>query len=378
MMHKKVLRALLALLLTLCLLSLSLLSCAADPKGKTIDADTVVGTVDGKEVYYDELYFLVKNYLASAKESAGGDSAKLREELDRLVKENITTNFAILKLCEMQGLEVDEKELEENAKTDLESKITLEFEGDRELYLESIREVGLTERYLLYTAKIDMMYASLMTLYPQKGLVIGDTVALRTYIKENFVRVRQVMNPDLDQITEAKELLNIGKGMKWAIGSAYNKDFGDVSGNGYYFCRGVMDKTYEDIAYALKVGQVSEIFKANGEHNDYYGDCYYIIQRLSLDNDYITENFETLKEQYYGAVIGEDMNEVKASLTFVPNELYGELDLGALPEAVDTVSVWTVLLWVGVGVAAVAVALIVVVILLKKKHAKKNVGVRRV
>lgn len=377
MKHPNRIRSLAALGLSLCLLSLSLFACGANPKGKTMDADTVVGTVDGKDVYYDELYFLVSNYLPSVKETAKEDPAKMRVELDRLIRENITVNFAILKLCETVGLEVDEKTLEKNAKSDLKSKIELEFGGDKKLYRESLSEVGLTERYLLYASKIDMMYASLLTHYPQKDLVIDDTVALRAYIKENFVRVRQIMNPDLEAITKAKESLDSGKSMMWAIGSAYNQDFGDVSGNGYYFCRGEMDKAYEDAAYALEIGEISDIVKANGEHNDFYGDCYYVLQRLALDNDYITANFETLKDQYYGSVIAEDMNEIKANLSFVPNELYGELDLTELPVARDTVSVWVILLWVGLGVAVVTVGVIVTVILLKKKHRKKNVGVRR-
>ncbi len=377
MRHSKRLLSLLSLGLSLCLLSLSLFACAANPKGKTIDADTVVGTVDGRDVLYDELYFLVSNYLPSVKDAAKGDSAKIREELDRLVRENITTNFAILKLCQTVGLQTDEDILEDKAKSELESKIALEFGGDKSLYRESLAEDHLTERYWLYARKVDLMYEELMTHYPQNDLVVDDTVELRAYIKENFVRVIQVMNPDLEKITEVKEALDSGRSMRWAIGSAYNKDFGDVSGNGYYFCRGEMDKSYEDAAYALKVGEISDIVKASGAYNDTFGDCYYILQRLAIDNDYITENFETLQNKYYGTVIAEDMNEIKATLAFVPGELYGELDLTNLPRAVDTVSVWTILLWVGVGALVVAAGVTVTVILLKKKHAKKNVGVRR-
>ena len=84
-----------ALGLCLCVLALSLLSCGANPHGKTVDAETVVGTVDGKDVYYDELYFLASNYASDDIDA---------EELKNTVYKNIIENYAILALCEKAGV----------------------------------------------------------------------------------------------------------------------------------------------------------------------------------------------------------------------------------------------------------------------------------
>ncbi len=362
------------------LLSMSaLVSCASKPTDSKIKADTVIGTVDGKDVCYDELYFLVSNYLPSVEESTGGAPVKMREKLDRLVRENITTNTAILKLCENVGLAYDEKEVKKNAENELESKINLEFNGDKELYRQSLQEIGLTERYLLYSSQIDLIYNRLLVHYPQVGLVESDSTVLKSYIKNNFVRTRQIMNPDYDQISIAYEKLQNGSlTMFEAIGSIYNKDFNMISENGYYFCRGTMDKSYEDAVFALEIGEISDIVTASGELENSYGTCYYIIQRLALEDAYISENFTTLQNQYYGVEIANDLSEVKKTLSFVPNDFYEELDLIRLPEVYETPSYIPVIIGLVIGAVVALTAVIVVVILLKKRHAKKNVGIRRV
>lgn len=379
MKHSRKLRSLIALGLCL-LLSLSVLvSCASKPTDSRIKADTVIGTVDGKDVYYDELYFLVSNYLSSAEESQGGDTAKMREELDRLVQENITVNFAILKLCENVGLDYDDKEMEENAKTELQATINVSFDGDEELYEQNRLDYGLTERYLLFTYKVDLIYERLLTHYPQIGLVEDDSSALLSYIKENFVRTIHVANPDYSQISLAYDLIQNGKSLSYIIGeTTYNKDFSDISGNGNYFCRGYMDEVYENAAFDLSVGEISGIVESQGELGNSYEVCYYIIQRLALDDDYITENFNTLQNQYYGVEIASDLEEVKKSLSFVPNDFYEDLDLTRLPEVYEAPSYLPVVIGIVIGGAVALVAAVVVIVLLKKKHAKKNVGVRRV
>ena len=110
----------------------------------SISAKTVVGTVNGKNVYYDELYFLVKNYFPSVKESVSPDDADaVRAELDRLIRENIVVNYAILGVCESVGLSYDERALSDRVDESLNLTIQNSFDGDKEAYRESLVEMGL-------------------------------------------------------------------------------------------------------------------------------------------------------------------------------------------------------------------------------------------
>ncbi len=362
-----------ALVLCLCL---PILSACGAPEG-TVDAQTLVGSVDGVDVCYDELYFLVQGYRDTVREATDGDPAKMQTELDRIVKEQIVANAAILKLCEQKELDYPERECEQDAEAELELLITSDFEGDKKAYREGLAQVGLTERYLLYTTEVDLMYGRLMTLYPQKGLVSDDPAEIRTYIQRNFIRTVHIMNPDPDEIALAyRELTEGKKTMDKLIGSVYNKDFNDSSGNGYYFAKGTMDEAYEQAAFALAPNEISGIIKATGEIEDRMEPCYYIIQRLELDEDYITKNLSTLQDQYYAGVIYADMEAIRKTLIFAPNEFYTTLDLTELAPPHEASDLSWILPTVCISLVVIVLAVTLPLVLLKRKHAKKNISRR--
>ena len=112
------------------LLSLGTLSACGDKNEQ--NAKTVVGTVDGNKIYYDEVYALASHYAPLAKALAGGDAAKEEQELDRLIRENIIVNTAMIRLCESVGLTYDESELDERVDAELTLLITEAFGGDSE------------------------------------------------------------------------------------------------------------------------------------------------------------------------------------------------------------------------------------------------------
>ncbi len=368
----------LAPILCLCLLLSSLSACSSKPTDEQIRAETAVGTVGDMEVTYDELYFLAKNYRETVKELTGGDPTAMQTELDRLVKEHIVTNFAILKLCEQTELDYKKGELRRDAKKEVSALIESSFGNDRSLYEESLAEAGLTERYLLYTTEVDLMYGRLLSHYPEQGLVSDDEAEIRAYIQKNFIRTVHVMNPDYEQISRAHAELTAGTmTMHEAIGSIYNKDFNSISGNGYYFAPGTMEEEYEKVAFALEPGEISSVVTAMGEVNGLYETCYYIIQRLSPDESYITENLSLLQTQYYESVIYGDMEKIRAGLTFTPNEFYDALTLAELPVPYEPSALPLILLCVGGGIALLTAAITVPVVLTKKKHAKKNLAARR-
>lgn len=349
-------------------------ACSSKPTDETIRAETVVGTVDGKDVLYDELYFLATNYLPSLKEKFGDDQNAIRTELDRLVRQNILTNFAILKLCEDTELDYSEKEAKKDAEEQIKSTVTSSFNDDKDAYRASLAEVGLTERYLVYTTRVDLMYGRLLNHYPEQGLVVDDDDEIRAYIHQNFVRTVHVMNPNYEQISVAYNRLKSGEMTMFdAIGSVYNKDFQSVSDNGYYFTYGSMDEAYEKAAFALAPNEISDIVTSVGETDTTSGVCYYVIQRLPLEEDYITSHFSSLQTQYYSAVIYEDMTEIRNGLSFTSNDFYGELDLANLPVPKESSShLWVIFASAG-GVLLIAAAIVIPTVVLKKKYARKNI-----
>lgn len=384
-MKSNFLKKLAVSLLAVCLLLPCLVGCGKEPT--SVYEKTVVGTVDGRDVYYDELYFLVQNYMETAKEACADRPDGLGAELDRLVRENVLTNYAILAVCESAGLSYHERELSDAVDEELEELLREDFGGEEAERAKSMEEHGLTERYLRFTIGLDLLYAELTVRYPEAGLVESDEAAVRKYIEENFVHVYHLVffNDTEDEreanrakAEEALSLLRSGKkSMYDLIKAGMTEDFSDPSGNGYYITRGTMDAAYEDAAFALDIGGVSDVIEAKGENNmGRLTDAFYVIGRFALDESYINTHFTALQDDYYAAAIYADMNELRAGMSFAPNDFYNSLDLTSLlppDESGDPMTVW---LWVGIGGAClVAVGAVVTVVVVKRKHRAKNANV---
>ncbi len=337
---------------------------------------TVVGTVNGQPVYYDELYFLVSNYKGSVEEKTEGDVALMRQELDRLVKENIVKNYAILALCEEYGLKYSD--IESKIDGELERYITEEFNGEKSAFRKSCKEFGLSERYVRYTLGLDLLYEQLPAKYVESGDVYTKDDDILNYIKENFIRVNHLVlfndsederQANADKMAEAKRLLDGGEKLEALIGRGYSEDF-NPSSNGYYITKGTMIEEYEAAAFALKKGEHSDIISAYSENNSgEYVSCYYIIKRFEMSDEYLNTNFSSLKNDYYNSVINTDLEEIEKTLEFVPNKKYEKLDLAKLSGAVNVTAVIIVSV-----IVAVLVGASVTVIIIKSKYKKKNVS----
>ena len=338
---------------------------------------TVVGTVNGNDIYYDELYFLVSNYKTSVAEKYPNDPALMQTELDRLVKENIITNYAMLALCEKYGLSYSD--VEDEIDDELELFIMENFNGERSEYKDSCKDFGMSERYHKFIIGIELLYEKLPAVYVSNKLVATEEDAIIKHIKESFIRVNHLVifndsgddvNANEEKINKAKSLLDKGEKMNALIGAGYSEDFGDPDASGYYLTRGTMVEDYENAAFALDVGEYSDVIKTYSENNfNEYVSCYYIIQRLDMSDEYIDEYYLDLKNDYYSSVIYNDMTDISKTLKFEPNEKYAELDLTDLDEADSATAVIIV-----AAITVVVAGATVTIVILKQKHKKKNIS----
>ncbi|MBQ8850384.1 MAG: hypothetical protein IJ011_08655 [Clostridia bacterium] len=365
-MYFKICAAILAILLTVPFLS----SCTQNK--------TVVGTVNGDDVYYDELYFLVSNYKSSVAEKCNNDPVLMQTELDRLIKENIITNYAKLALCEKWGLKYEDIS-DEDIDNELEAYIQENFNGDSDEFEDNCKEFGLSERYVRYTLGLDLLCEQLPAKYAENGLVYSEETDIINYIKENFIRVNHLVlfndngddvNANEQKIREAKTLLDSGENINSLIGRGYSEDFGDPDASGYYICKGTMTDEYEQAAFALEIGEYSDVISAYSENNNgEYVSCFYVIQRLEMSDEYIDEYYMSLKNDYYNSVINEDLQELRKTLKFEPNDRYNKLDLTDLPKTSNMTAVIIIS-----AIVAVAVIAVVTVIVIKQIHKKKNIS----
>lgn len=380
-----------SLLLVLIIISTSLLSCAARPLAQSKLAKTVVGTVGTHDVYYEELYFLANSYYNSAKAKYGDDTEAIKSFVWDAIKENITTNYAILDLCADQELEYTDKELNSEIKQSIETTISSSFEGNRSEYLSSQLSAGLTDHYYRFCLGVDILYGKLATKYQNEGKVPNTDEKIKAYIKENFIHTWHIAiyvdkNEDRDaeyaKALEAQKHLELGNySMYNLIGSKYNENTMPETLNdayGYYFPRGIMEKDYENAAFSLKnVGDRTEIISSHGTSpSGAYVECFYIIEKLAVKDSEIDANFEALSDMIRDSILAQDVEKYKEKLSFTPNDYAFSLDVTSL-EAPTNGADYTVI--IGIVAAVVGVSLIVTAIFIfrsvraKKFHKKHKI-----
>ena len=172
--------------IALLMLLLSLCSCKGRPLAATSLSKTEVGKVGEYTVYYDELYFLASNYASGLKDDYKDDPEGLKAAVWKSVNENITENYALLKLCEIEGIVYDEKELKEDIETAITLDIENEFDGSRSDYFKSQSEVGLTDHYVRFVTGVNLRYGKLGTQFHDNGTIPNSDEELIAYIQNNF------------------------------------------------------------------------------------------------------------------------------------------------------------------------------------------------
>ncbi len=357
-------------LLLVLLIAVSCLSSCAPTQTKT------VGKVGEYEVAYEELYFLAFTYKEGLEAKYGaydtldGDKAKQFEgELRELVYANIVTNYAILSLCKEEGLTLKSEGLDERVNSYIERFIITEFDSDKSAYNESIRQYGMTDHYVRFTTSVDMLYSDLMTILLAKSDVANDDEKIKDIVKKDFARTWHVavLNDKGESIeaNRAKAEAALAKyrdgsmSMYKLIGSQYNEDISITELDGIYFARGSMHENYEAAAFALEVGEVSDVVETDA--------AFFIIQRLEIEDNYVDKNLDDLKQKYIDSVIYAMLEEKKTELKFEPNGFAEGLNIASLEEPTSD---GLVIGLVVAGCVLIIAGAVVTVILVRKRRTR--------
>ena len=135
---------------------------------------------------------------------------------------------------------------------------------------------------------------------------------------ENLAKARDISNAlrDLSDFQDRLALMNE------YIGSSVNDDFQSISGDGYYFTRGEMDEDYEQVAFGLEIGEVSEPVVCSGGN--------FVIMRLTPEEDYIVKNSQNLLNNYHSVALGIYEEQFRPDCVVQFNEYGQSIDLVTL------------------------------------------------
>lgn len=378
-MSKKILLRATALLLLL-LLTFSLVSCSASRAARaSTRAGRVVATAGESDILYENLYYLAMTRIAEMKRVYGDtvfENPEERAALEQFVKENLVTkNDAMLSIGADFGLAYNKGEIGDDVQERMDGIIENYFKGDRDAYIESLNAEYLTDRYVRrYLAATEFMPAAIIEAMLIEGrLNDSDDAARATINGENFIRVSEILIESRNYKDDAAAKAR-AQGLRDRVaakGSVEDRldEWGEIwvygtqaeaTGDGIYFARGEMEKSFEEAAFSLEDYGVSEVLKVDG------GYC--ILMRMPKDAAYIDEHFEELKQKTYYVTLNAMVEERLAAMPLVMTDFGSSLDLFELSvvdaDGGDTLMAW--LLVIGAVLLAAGVAVLVLVVGRKK------------
>lgn len=278
-------------------LSLADISTQIEAKvGKSDKDSLVVMTLDGYDITYSEYRYYYINYIRQFANYYGSDwqsNAQYQEEFDQYFNEAVKMNGLVANTAAAKGISLTQEEFDTNV-VGTYDMIAEQFGEDVENILD--KNYGITPYYMMMNETIYNLYTKLYdSLYAEGGekyeQVKKDT--LDYYAENDIIRAKHVLlqfpaAEDGSEVTDeqkaetrakAEEILAKAKaGNDFdALIAEYNEDPGMQSNpTGYYFGKGEMVAPFEEAAYALEDGGISELVETD------FG--YHIIKRLPLDD----------------------------------------------------------------------------------------------
>lgn len=317
---KKILPCLFVILMVVGVFS----SCSSVGRIKsTAEEAKVVGTCAGYEVRYEELRYLVMKHKEELISQYGDGifdteegGEQYEEELKKLVNASLCQSYAILDLCEKEKIRTSDKVTKKEVQEEVDAAASV-LGGTKE-YKAYLDENYMTDAvYRLYTAIVscqsryydvlaqNMQKEAYDAVFAQDGFVRTMSIFVRNDPGESKSENRAAAEYVRDRIRE-------GKSIESFIGTKYNQD---TSNCDYYFPRGYMDEAYENAAFALEIGEVSDVVEVT--------DGFYVMVRLAPEDGYFQNNLETLMQKYIVGKMNIAFADRAGELTFEPNE-YGK------------------------------------------------------
>lgn len=333
-MIKKICAALGIILLSL---SLSVGLCGCDrysPIPPTEEESRVVAKVGDYDVLYDEFRFVTvqaKKSLALMYDIDWNDSASAeawQPELSQAVYESLTRNYTILSLFDELYAQYDDI----NASVAEDVKRLIDFCGGKQGYIEYLEENFLTDRIVRQNLKVNACEFDLLTYYSEveSDIDTGYDAVFEYLLSDErdseLIRVMHICiggksEESFDRALALRQEIVRGADI-FELAKEHSADYESMGESGDYISRGDYFDEYEEVAFHMLPGEVSEPVLIGAD--------FYVICRLEKEQSYIMQNYEYLYQKY-----------LYLELDKIIGELYRDLKLEKTPfgESLDLVSI---------------------------------------
>lgn len=319
-----------------------------------VSPDAVVASVDGNGATADLITYWIgynATYLNSYMQYYGGgaldwdyvmsDGTAMPDYIKQDVLATVKQELVIENLAEKYGVELTDEQL---SAMESDEQGFIEQYGGEEGFDAELAKLGLRRETYERITRTNYLYQDLYKLYLTEGSALyASNEDLAAYAAaQGYITADHILLTTVDTATgealsdeaiaekkalaeELAEKLKNYTGDDLAsyfaeLADEYSEDPGRASNpTGYTFTTGSMVQEFEDAAYALDEGAVSDIVESS------FG--YHILLRLPLDK---TAAAETVREDYFSNFIDEQMDKAKTATSAE----YDKLDAKALYEAI--------------------------------------------
>lgn len=327
------------------LTALGLFGCSSSikPIESTEEELRVIGKIAGRDVYYDEIRYLTLNFKDELETRYGegiwddpATAEEHRAELESLVWEQLVSDYyAVISMADYYYLGGSvamfrEEAIQNAVQEDVDAQAE-ECGGGAKKYRQGLDEIYMTDRlFRFYLAAEHCATELFYIMYQDLNVIKSGDDDIREFMHSGkFVRTNHVY---LEGKTEENRALiaRIGDGIRTAADplselllqkGRYCNDFAMTTTHGSYFARYTSDygDEYEECAFGLSVGQVSEVIETSKG--------YYVIMRLPVEDDYLESHFDTFKEDILGSEFNVMLDEERQKLKLELTDLGKSLDL---------------------------------------------------
>ena len=315
--------------LMICTLLLSITGCKDETSvlESSKEEKTIVMTVGDYNVPLEIYRYAALNHKADYEASRPGDiwsgaeGEALIEKLKEDTKKTVVNLYTTLSLAAKYGISPDDSYFTDTIDIMMDNMYE-NYGNDYNAYVRELKKYNMTDSVYRFIIRNDLIAEELMTKMIQNGDIVYTNEGLLEILNgDGCIRVKQILiasdngKTDEENLALANKILlkvNMGEDFDTLV-QKYGEDLYMFSNpDGYYVCRGTLHEVFEDVAFSLEVGEVSEVVKTNAGYS--------IIKRYEKDSDYITENFEDLCEEYKKGKYNLILEEHKATITVEPTD----------------------------------------------------------
>ncbi|MBQ3528539.1 MAG: peptidylprolyl isomerase [Clostridia bacterium] len=312
-----------AALVLSCLSSCTVLSSTKDEK-------TAVMTVGEYEVPYELYYYITENLKKSY-----SDEEEIKAEREKTLVEI----YSVFALGEDLGISFDDEYIASIA--DDAAKFAIEDCGGKSAYKKALAENYMNDSVYRFLERYSATAAEALKAVSDSAKIPKDDEGIAALaMGDEFIRVKQILvigeagtesvddtyfqtkepHTDEEALAIAKKACDRAK-----AGEDFDslvKEYGESlymfnNTDGYYICRGMWEQVNEDAAFALDVGEVSDVIESESGYS--------VFLRCEKSERYIEEHADDIREDYCKAQYELALEKIRSEMTVTETDALSEI-----------------------------------------------------